>query len=65
MLLLTGCTTAESKFEQADRGKLRHELFVECMELASKNPRKSDDDVHKIVDACGQESFYMANHMRP
>lgn len=56
-LLLLGC----DKDMAADYGKKRHELFVECMELAAKMPRQQDDDVGDIVDECTDSSYYLAN----
>jgi uncharacterized protein YcfL len=65
MLLLAGCNSAEDVKRLTAQGELRHKLFVECMELSAKMPRKSDDDVHKVVDACSSQSYYMANQMTP
>ena len=63
VLVLTGCATeADNKLEMR-RGELRHKIFIECMELSAKSGRQSDDDVHKIVDACGSQSWYMANQI--
>jgi hypothetical protein len=61
-LLASGCSV-EKTAEEIAVGKLRHSLFVECMELAAKMTRQSDDDVSSIVYECSNQSNYMANHM--
>lgn len=64
LALLVGCSSqTESPQEKIARGKLRHSLFVECMELASKNTRKADDDVSDIISECSTQSLCMANGM--
>ncbi|SDP69563.1 hypothetical protein [Desulforhopalus singaporensis] len=59
LALIAGC--AEEKEKSSDYGKRRHELFTECMELASKMPRQSDDDVADVVSECTSASYYIAN----
>jgi hypothetical protein len=61
--VLSGCSTPTDKANDKATGELRHKLFVECMELSAKMPRQADDDVSDIVNACGNQSFYMANQM--
>ena len=56
LLALTAC-------DRKPTGEIRHSLFVECMELAAKMPRQSDDDVGDIVSACGSHAYYTANHI--
>lgn len=65
LLLIVGCkiVTEEYAALQSATGKLRHELFVECMELAAKMPRQADDDVSDIVNECSIQSNYMATHI--
>lgn len=62
-LLAVGCSGQRI---DADReiGKLRHQLFVECMELAAKLQRQGDDDVSDVVDECSNEAYYMANQIK-
>ena len=62
MLCLMGCVP-ERTDEDVKRGELRHELFVECMELAAKLPREQDDDVHKIISGCSSYAYYTSNSM--
>ena len=59
--LVAGCERTDA---QIAAGKLRHTLFVECMGLVAKIQRQSDDDVHKVVNACSTQASYMANNMR-
>jgi len=61
--ILTACESEENVELRHQVGKKRHELFIECMNLAGKIRRESDDDVNKIVKACDQVAYYMANHM--
>jgi hypothetical protein len=62
---LIGCEKSPIIEDKKDiqRGELRHKFFVECMELAAKLPRQSDDDVHKIINSCSDQAWYMANQM--
>lgn len=57
LLILAGCDKSKTD------GKLRHKLFVECMELAAKMPRQSDDDVSDIILQCSNTSYNIHNHM--
>ena len=64
-LMLFGCS---KPIEDTDatvklRGDTRQTLFKECMELAVKMPRHSDDDVADIVSACGNQSYYLTNYL--
>lgn len=61
LTLSTGC--ADSK-EEAEIGKLRYELFTKCMDMATKMPRQSDDDVSDIIGKCDTVSYYQARHLR-
>lgn len=60
VLVLTEDDRAAVKLKAKERGDIRRALFVECMELAAKMPRQSDDDVSDIVQACGGQASYMA-----
>lgn len=65
-LILAGCgdmVVKDSPEVIAKRGELRHKLFVECMELASKNTRVGDDDVSDAIEACASVSKYMSYNM--
>ena len=53
LLLIAGCNSEPS-------GKLRHQLFVQCMELSAKMPRQANDDVSDIVSECSYQAYYMA-----
>ena len=74
VMLIVGCENGQILMSAKDREKIkaskiatatkRHELFVECLELAAKIIRKGDDDVSDIVDECGTQSLYMANHFK-
>ena len=57
-ILISGCTNDAGRERRA--GEVRRELFVECMELAAKMPRQSDDDVADIVGECGSQSYYLS-----
>ena len=57
-ILVSGCTDDAARDRRA--GEVRRELFKECMELAAKMPRQSDDDVADIVGECGSQSYYMS-----
>jgi hypothetical protein len=61
-LLLAGCTEPEVVTEK--RGLARQVVFVQCMELAAKMPRQSDDDVADIVSTCGDQSYYLTNYIK-
>lgn len=56
---LSGCDNAPD-LKRIEHGKLKLELFRECMTLASANARKGDDDVSDIVDSCGDQAYYTA-----
>ena len=56
-----GCGERPSDAKRMEAGKLRHEIFKECMNLASKNPRNADDDVADIVESCDSYAYYTAN----
>jgi hypothetical protein len=57
---LTGCGDRPVDTKSIEVGKLRHEIFKECMSLASANQRNSDDDVADIVESCNSYSYYIA-----
>ena len=57
---LVGCGERTDDTKRMAAGKLRHEIFKECMELASANPRESDDDVADIIDSCDNYAYYTA-----
>jgi len=48
----------ENKNKQAEK---RHEVFIQCMEIATRITRPADDDVSDIVDSCGNQSYYISN----
>jgi hypothetical protein len=58
---LTGCGDRQPDTKRMNSGKLKHELFKECMSLAAANPRKGDDDVSDIVESCSNYAYYTAN----
>jgi len=60
--VVMGCSS-EKTAEDIAIGKLRHSLFVECMELSAKMTRQSDDDVSDVVGECSSQSYYMAIQM--
>lgn len=74
-LLISGCENGQLVFsgeerQEAKDGALaqatkRHELFVQCLELAAKIERKGDDDVSDIIHECGNQAKYLANHLSP
>lgn len=57
LTLLMGC----DPYDDPRRGEARIRIFTECMELAAKMPRQSDDDVAHIVDSCGDTAYYQSN----
>ena len=57
ILFISGCDQNKSS------GKVRHALFVECMELSAKITRQSDDDVSNIVNECDSVAVYTSNHL--
>ena len=38
-------------------------MFKECMGLAAKMPRQSDDDVSDVVSECSSQAYYMTNYL--
>ena len=63
-LVLTGCgKSLETEAETKARGEARLSVFRECMELAAKMPRQSDDDVSDIVLKCQTASYYLTEHV--
>lgn len=60
VLLLAACDPVVTS--QA-RGEARKAMFRECMELAAKMPRQSDDDVAGVVGECSAQSHYMTNYV--
>ena len=60
LAVLAGCDKTDNEIMV---GKLRHDLYVECMNLAAKITRQSDDDVSDIIGECSNEAYYMANQM--
>ena len=64
LLLVSGCGYSEKqKQKMAERGELRHDLFIECMKLSGKIERQGDDDVSDIISECDNVAYYMANQM--
>lgn len=61
-LVFAGCTEPQQVTQK--RGEARTALFKDCMDLAAKMPRQSDDDVAEIVKACATQSGYMTNHIQ-
>lgn len=60
-IIVSGCTNGNNDSQhEARAGQIRRELFNECMSLAAKMPRQSDDDVADIVEECGSQSYYMS-----
>lgn len=62
-LLTSACSKAPEQ-EYVNKGNARVALFKECMELASKLPRQSDDGVSDVVKACSGEAWYMTRHIK-
>ena len=55
---VTGCnTSSENDTLRMNAGKLRQDLFVVCMNLASQNARSGDDDVSDIVKECDSYAY--------
>lgn len=64
VFIISGCGLSEEQRQgMNDEGALRHELFVECMELSAKITRQGDDDVSDIVSECSSTSYYISNGM--
>ena len=68
VLTITGCgmTPQEDKLNKTTnklRGQARTAMFIKCMELAAKMPRKGDDDVSDIVSECSSSSRYITNYI--
>jgi hypothetical protein len=61
-VVFAGCTEPSQVTQK--RGEARITLFKECMELAAKMPRQSDDDVADVVSACASQAWYMTNHIQ-
>ena len=56
-LTLMGCSDPSISPESRELARVaREDAFINCMELAAKMPRQSDDDVSKIVDSCDEQS---------
>jgi hypothetical protein len=64
---LTGCNPAPPDLaKMAERGRVRHELFVECMNLLPAGPQATKyNDWDEVVDACSSNAFYKANGLVP
>ena len=57
LLMLSGCKTCdwEANYEK------RHEYFVQCMQLAGKQPEHNhEDDNGDLVAACDRVSMYQS-----
>ena len=61
--LLAGCFDMTQPATPKKRGEARALMFTQCMELAAKMPRQSDDDVSDVVDSCAQQSYYITNYI--
>jgi Sec-independent protein translocase protein TatA len=44
-------------------GEARHAAFVQCMELAAKITRQSDDNVAEVVSECSTQAAYITNYL--
>lgn len=66
-LLLVGCEKAPRDLaREAERGRVRHEYFVECMKLLPAGPQVTKyNDWDDVVDSCTQSSWYQANGTVP
>jgi len=62
-IAVCGCSLKESEEARMARGELRKKLFDECMEMAIRMPRQSDDDVHKIIGKCDDVAYYQSANM--
>ena len=62
---LVGCSSKpeDSSATIKLKGDARQVFFKECMELAAKMPRQSDDDVSDVVSECGLQSHYLTNYL--
>lgn len=45
------------------RAEARIALFKQCMDMAAKMPRQSDDDVSDVVQECSNQAYYMTNYI--
>lgn len=62
-LVMTPEARAAEKSTVQKRGVARAEMFKECMGLAAKMPRQSDDDVSDVVSECSSQAYYMTNYL--
>jgi hypothetical protein len=60
--ILFGCVKTPSKDNEAFY-KAWQLSFKECLELAAKNHRESDDDVSDLIDSCHQSSLMMNRYL--
>ena len=64
IILLTGCNSEESQLRNIKRKEYREESFKQCMELAAKLERQSDDDVSDIIQECDSRAYYMSVYIK-
>lgn len=60
---LTACGSPKSNVDNSEFYKAWGLRFKECMELAAKNSRESDDDVSNLVESCHNSSLYMTIYL--
>jgi hypothetical protein len=61
---LTDEARATEKAKAAKQGDARVALFRECMTLAAKMPRQSDDDVSDVVQKCSRHAGFMTAYIQ-
>ncbi len=65
IMLVSACTEQKPDPKDAERGILRHKMFVECMEISSKHTRQADDRVAEVIENCGKEAYFMSYSIIP
>lgn len=63
-LAITDDQRAAVKAKTDERQQARKAAFADCMTLAAKLTRNSDDDVAEVVDECGREAYKQTYHIR-
>lgn len=65
LILAIGCGENTNPGLEAARGRLKWNLFKQCMEMTSKLPRAGDDDVADVVEECRWSAGFMSEQMLP
>lgn len=64
LLALAGCAKIDPN--QAKRGELRRQYFVECMKLLPPGPQGTQyNDWSEVVESCDSTAMYQANQAMP